>query len=147
LQVYDAEYYRQPAVKALAEEHKKAFGADKLPANGYPDMGNGRYADQLSYADWFKVNSGQRAHYNGVETIAPALASLIIGGLFFPRFAAGAAAAYIIGRELYATGYAANGPAGRSKGAILVDVGLLALVLTSIAAGLQLLQIVKLPGA
>lgn len=49
LQVFTPEYYRKPEVKSLVEEHKKAFGEDKLPSGGYPDMGNGRYAAALSY--------------------------------------------------------------------------------------------------
>lgn len=39
LQVFDADFYRQPAVQALTEEHKKVTGEAKLPRGGYPDMG------------------------------------------------------------------------------------------------------------
>lgn len=141
--VYSGEYYKRPAVTALLEEHKKATGEDKLPSSGYPDMGNGRYAAALTYSEWFAVNNGQRAHYNGVESIAVALASLLAGGAFFPRVAAGAGAAYIVGRELYATGYAAKGPSGRIAGAGLVDLGLLVLVGTAIVGGLLHTGLIK----
>lgn len=87
--VFDAEYYRQDKVKALLDEHKKATGAyypciictvsvplrflmgsqsyryaraagdEKLPQGGYPDMGNGRYSDLLSYDKWLLFNNAQ----------------------------------------------------------------------------------------
>ena len=39
----------------------------KVPALGYPDMGNGRYSADLSYAEWFSFNNWQRVHYNFLE--------------------------------------------------------------------------------
>ena len=38
------------------EEHEKFYPGQPLPKGGYPDMGNGRYADALSYKDWFEFN-------------------------------------------------------------------------------------------
>ncbi len=38
--------------KALLDEHKKAFPNAPF-ALGYPDMGNGRYADKLTYEQWY----------------------------------------------------------------------------------------------
>ena len=34
---------------------------------GYPDCGNGIYADKLSYEDWYKFNKKQRGHLNFLE--------------------------------------------------------------------------------
>jgi len=31
---------------------------EKVPKGGYPDCGNGVYADKLSYKDWFEFNLG-----------------------------------------------------------------------------------------
>lgn len=60
---FDGEYYRQSAVKALAEEHKKATGDAKLPRGGYPDMGSGRYSAHLSYGQWYAFNNAQRGEW------------------------------------------------------------------------------------
>ncbi len=79
-----------------------------------------------------------------METIGPALAGLLAGGLTFPRVAAGAGLVYIIGRELYASGYAAGGPRGRRGGSIAADVGLLGLILTAILGGVQLAGLAKI---
>ena len=41
------------------EVHREAFGKD-APEYGYPDTGNGRYAKNLSYEMWVRMNNGQR---------------------------------------------------------------------------------------
>ena len=46
--------------------HEKEVGG-KAPKNGYPDMGNGRYAAELEYDKWFVFNNYQRCHYNYLE--------------------------------------------------------------------------------
>jgi hypothetical protein len=33
----------------------------------YPDMGNGRYSEKLSYKEWFEFNNAIRVHYNYIE--------------------------------------------------------------------------------
>ena len=43
-------------MKKFEEIHKKEFG-EVPPLHGFPDMGNGRYAEQLSYGEWFKFNN------------------------------------------------------------------------------------------
>ena len=52
---------------------KKNFGTvhqqeinEQIKKGGYPDMGNGRYSEKLSYSDWIKFNNAQRAHLNFV---------------------------------------------------------------------------------
>ena len=37
-------------------EHERFFPGDNVPKGGYPDMGNGRYSDKLTYAQWFEFN-------------------------------------------------------------------------------------------
>ena len=51
--------------KNFGEEHKEAFGA-MVPLSGYPDMGNGRYSEKLSYKEWYNYNNIQRVHQNFV---------------------------------------------------------------------------------
>eukprot|EP01034_Spumella_vulgaris_P031779 gene31779-39260_t len=53
------EYLNKPEVKALQEQHKKEFGTE-INDHGYPDMGNGRYSQLLSYGQWVSFNNAQR---------------------------------------------------------------------------------------
>jgi glutathione S-transferase len=97
--------------------HKKEVGADDaFPKSGYPDMGNGRFAATLSYADWYLFNNAQRAHYNLVENFAPALSLHILSGLFFPRVTAASGALWILCRHVWASNYVSKGPNGRYGG-------------------------------
>jgi len=116
----------------------QATGEDKLPRGGYPDMGTGRYAALLPYASWYRFANAQRAHYNYVESVASVLSFSLLGGLHYPRFAAGATAGYVVGREVYAYLYSKKGPGARSAGALILDVALLALFGSAVASGLKI---------
>ena len=97
-------------------------------------MGNGRYSEKLSYADWFKFNSAQRAHINFVESIASYEILLLVGGLYNPILAAGFGGALVVGRLLYGIGYLYS-PSMRVPGALINAVSLLGLtVLSGLAA-------------
>lgn len=67
----------------------------------------------------------------------------LLSGLFYPQFSAAAGAMYSIGRLIYAFGYRAFGPKGRLVGALLFDVALLALFVTTMHAGLVLSGTIK----
>ena len=41
----------------FSEEHRRALNSWKAPNLGYPDMGNGRYAADLTYKEWFLFNN------------------------------------------------------------------------------------------
>ena len=92
-----------------------------VPAYGYPDMGAGRYAKMLPYADWFRFNCAQRIHMNSIEHLTWSLPLLLVGGVFMPRFFTAMGLTVIVGRELYRYGYMTNeGPNShiREAGAI-----------------------------
>ena len=42
------------------EEHGACFGDIPPVQGGFPDMGNGWYADKLSYAAWYDLNNSFR---------------------------------------------------------------------------------------
>lgn len=46
--------------------HAEEVGGNP-PSGGYPDTGNGRYAFELDYSEWFSFNNWQRVHYNFLE--------------------------------------------------------------------------------
>jgi len=117
---------------------KKYFVELGVADEGYPDMGNGRYAAKLSDEAWFEFNCYQRAHYNYLEVVASVLTFELLGGLFYPRFSAGLGFLYVFSRILYAWGYRTKGPKGRRLGALIGDAALLALAGTTIIGALKL---------
>ena len=108
----------------------------------YPDMGSGRYSTKLTDEQWFKFNCAQRAHQNYLEVLPILLSWLLISGLKFPLYATGLGITSIIGRQFYAMGYRANGPKGRSVGAGISAIGLLGLLVTTVATGLKFAQLI-----
>lgn len=117
------DFLNKPEVKALQEQHKKEFGTE-INDNGYPDMGNGRYSQLLSYDQWVAFNNAQRGHYSMIEGSAPALITLVLNGFFQPKVAAALGFAYAVGRVLFALGYQTKaGANGRLLGAALSGVG------------------------
>ena len=116
-------------------QHIKDFPRDKeVPKGGYPDMGDGRYAEGLTYAEWFKFGNYQRAHYNYLEQLTPVIVWILIGCAYKPLAAAILGYVYIIGRIFFAVGYWQNANK-RSFGATIIDgayVGLFILSLVTI---------------
>jgi len=106
----------------------------KIPRGGYPDMGNGKYAQKLPLDAWVDFNNGQRAHYNFLEGIALICVSLMVSGLYYPILTTQLGAIYFVGRIFYGLGYVSSGPKGRTFGVLLCDVVLLALAGMSLRA-------------
>eukprot|EP01097_Dermamoeba_algensis_P002174 TRINITY_DN1869_c0_g1_i1.p1 TRINITY_DN1869_c0_g1~~TRINITY_DN1869_c0_g1_i1.p1 ORF type:complete len:178 (-),score=15.30 TRINITY_DN1869_c0_g1_i1:607-1140(-) len=101
---------------------------EEYPEGGYPDMGSGRYAAKLSHGDWVTFNNAQRAHYNYIEGLVPAVSLELLAGLFYPRLATVLGVTYMIGRTLYARGYVSNGSRGRRLGVAVLDLALIGLL-------------------
>jgi hypothetical protein len=127
----DVRLTRMPLfTKSWMVEH---FGAENEKANnpefmemsfGYPDTGNGRFSDKLSYKDWFKFNNAQRVHLNYFEFMAITLVALFMAGIFQPLWAASIGIMGIFGRELYGIAYGRmNNPNGRLIGAMVHEAG------------------------
>ena len=53
--------FTQEFMAKFEMEHHNAFPGQKPPRHGYPDSGNGHFAKALPYADWYRMNNGQRA--------------------------------------------------------------------------------------
>ena len=124
----------QENLKEENEVFKKKYGYD-ISKGAYPDMTDGRHMSKLDYSTWLEYSCAQRAHQNYVEGLPLALTTGAIAGLHFPRFAAGALLANIIGRQLYCSGYRNDGPEGRLRGVwfnFAVFANLCASVVTSV---------------
>ena len=122
--VFNAEFMSQ-----FDQEHQEAFGS-KAPVGGYPDSGNGYYADKLSYEHWYEFNNWQRAHYNLLETIVPISAMIMITSVNLPFVAMLQAGCFFVGRVFYGFGYCIGGPKGRIPGALITDIALITALVT-----------------
>ena len=103
--VFSKEWAESEGAKSLEDEHKKATGSVKLPKDGYPDMGNGRFAATLPYADWLSFNNAQRAHYNLLEIFPSALGLHVLSGIFYPVPTAASAVLWIAARHSWSSNY------------------------------------------
>ena len=92
--------------------------ATEPASGGFPDHGNGWYADKLPYKDWYKLNNSLRVHQNFVETLPTAIVFLLMSGLYFPKAALLAGSVNCIAKPIYSRGYVKSGPNGRILGAL-----------------------------
>ena len=100
------------------EEHEKAFPGSKPVVGGFPDCGDGRYADKLSYKDWVTFNNAMRVHQNFIEALPMVLAVLCIGGLFLPKTTMYVGFINAGARVIYAAMYLKKGSDSRVIGAV-----------------------------
>ena len=63
------------------DEHQEQFPGTEPTVMGYPDMGDGRYGQQLAYGSWYNFSNSQRVHYNFVEALPYQLAFTLIAAL------------------------------------------------------------------
>lgn len=103
-------------------------------------MGNGVYAQRLSYGQWLGFNNAQRAHYNMLESISTVITLLMIGGIYYPVIAASFGLGIFIARIIYSLGYYLSGASGRLIGVLIIDVCLLGLFVLSIITGVRFVQ-------
>jgi hypothetical protein len=121
----------------------KKFFKDHFPdisvaPNGYPDMGTGIYAAKLDTQSWIAFNSAQRVHYNYLEALPTLLISILIGGIYYPRYTLVVAWLNIIGRTMYTYLYITGGPQSRGIGARITGNTLPMLVLGAVASAWKL---------
>lgn len=123
--------------KNFGEEHRKAFGPNQKPAKGgYPDVGDGRYSDKLTYEQWHKFNNAQRAHQNSLEQLPMFLTAILVGGQIFPKLSALVGLLICVGRIQYIRGYASKGPNGRVIGALMSLLSGNGMIITTLVASL-----------
>ncbi len=109
-----------------------------MPKGGYPDMGNGRYSDKLTYKQWFEFNVAQRIHYHYLESVTSVICWILIGGLQYPEVTISLGGGFFLGRVLFHIGYAAKGPRGRSMGFLLQLACSFALAIVSFISSISL---------
>jgi len=99
---------------------------------GYPDVGQGRFADKLSDEQWVAFNNAQRAHQNYLEQLPAVLLLMLIGGLGVPRVAVPMGVLYMVGRHVYGMKYRQEGAAARGAGSRLYYVAVITLLVCAL---------------
>ncbi len=102
----------------FTEEHKKFFPDSEPSVGGWPDAGEGRYSDKLSYKDWVNFNQRMRVHQNFVEMLPLILTFLVLGGLVLPKVAMYIGFINAAARIVYTISYVQCGANSRVVGAI-----------------------------
>ena len=82
-------------------------------------MGEGRYAEKLSYKEWYNFGVAQRIHYHFMENYTSIVTWILIAGIRFPNQAISFGAGFSFARLLFHNGYHMKGPRGRYAGFIL----------------------------
>jgi len=133
-----------PVVKLRKQLFTRAFHEQHFPqikqvkSGGYPDAGQGRFADKLTDDQWLAFNNAQRVHTNYLESLTQVIINLLIGGLVYTRVTLLVGLVYVIGRIIYGIGYRSSGPSGRSFGAKIFEVALITSLITAITSAIQI---------
>jgi len=89
--------------------------ARRLAKIEYPQM-YAEKAEAKASPDAHRFNCAQRAHQNTLESVTSIVSTTAFMGLVYPRVAAGACAAWILSRVIYAVGYSTGDPKNRISG-------------------------------
>ena len=120
--------FRRTFMRQFDEMHcKEVKGYDKAPQFGYPDCGSGVYSQKLPYADWFKINCGQRVQLNFLEQLPIIMITILVAGLKYKFYTFVLSVTYCVARLMYGFGYMIA-PSKRVAGALLQDVVMLGLI-------------------
>lgn len=121
-------------MKQFGDEHRAAVGIyNRLEIGGFPDTGNGFYADKLSYKSWFEFNTSWRTAANYVELLPVALSIFLVCGFIVPRATFYVSLTQVVVRPIYSFMYSKFGPNARLAGAILQNWSMIGLVFYSTA--------------
>lgn len=127
----------------FSQEHYSYTNENIEDTLGYPDMGNGRYSDKLTYLNWLDFNKAQRVHYNYLEQVASIITLTLLGGIVFPIAASIFGFIFAFGRCIYAYGYQSlTGYKNLARGfaAIICDLSILVNFILSILSAAQFLS-------
>jgi hypothetical protein len=138
--VFGKKWAESKEAQAIIAEHNRELPGIKHSADGYPDMGNGRYSDTLSYANWFKFNLAQRAHYRFMESFPAILGLHVLSGVYFPVATAILAPSYMWAYHVFGANYIEGGPENRYSGIAAVQhISVLGWLFMAIAGSLKMI--------
>ena len=123
----------------FGDEHQKNFKTDP-PKGGYPDHGDGRFADDLSYADWYQFSLDQRSHKNFLEQLTINVFLLLVIGLVYPIAALVFAGIHFVFRIIYVIGYRSGatnqklGANARAYGGLVINPASIIMMIMAVVA-------------
>ena len=123
------------------DEHKKEFGKE-IPKGGYPDHGNGRYSEVLTYKEWFEFNIDQRVHKNALEYVTIVCFNAMTLGLMWPVPALVLISCVFVGRLLYTVGYKRS-VNGRIIGFVIFTLASLTMIVCNIIKLIQWMKAIQ----
>ena len=121
----------------FGDEHQKNFKTDP-PKEGYPDHGDGRYAEDLSYMNWYQFSLDQRSHKNFLEQLTITVYLLLVIGLVYPIAALVFAGIHFVFRIVYVIGYRTGstnqtfGANARGFGGIVINPAILVMCIMAV---------------
>ncbi len=108
----------------FGEDHVNAF-SEKIPKQGYPDLGDGHYGKTLSYRSWYELSVAQRTAYNYMEQLPIILFSTMVAGMVWWIPATCLAGLFFFGRILFTIGMTSSkGTSARFPGFAILMLGL-----------------------
>lgn len=135
--VFNQEYVDKQ-LSAESDELKRITG-NGLTKGCHPDCGLGRFSDKLSLQDWMELNVAQRTAGNYLEQITGIVALELLAGLFYPITSAVIGGVYMVGRQMYTSGFKSKtGTGGRVAGFMVVTVCYLSLTGITLFSGLRM---------
>ena len=91
-----------------------------MPApGGFPDSGEGMFADKLSYKQWFNLNNANRVYRNFIESYLNLVVIILVSGNVYPKATLAIAAVQCVARPIYSIMYYISGGDYRRCGALL----------------------------
>lgn len=94
------------------------------PTHGYPDQGNGIFANKLTYSQWFEFNCAQRCHFGAIEHLVIFAPISLLVTTYSNLIAAILNVVWALGRMAFTFGYLIH-PDKRGIGALIMDLGIL----------------------
>ena len=79
-----ADNFEEEHMQAVSEDTKGNQVPLEIPAGGFPDCGEGRFSEKLSYRDWIIFNQTHRVHANFVEGLPAILTIILSSGFLLP---------------------------------------------------------------
>ena len=118
--------FTEENLRQHAETHKTTFPGQSIDKMGNPDQGNGWYSKTLNLKDYVKMNSAQRIIWNYLEAMPYLIIETVIAGLYYTNITIGCVWVFLLGRIIYAFGFA-KAPKARVPGFLICTIGVFTL--------------------
>ena len=94
-------YFRKEEMEKKFGHHFEKRPEKSVPKGGYPDCGNGKHSDLLTYKEWYEFNLAQRTAKNYLESITLLTFALFVLTIVQPWYAFWHGLFNLVMRSLY----------------------------------------------